>query len=172
MTKSFQVACIQTCSSNDIEDNIATVDPMIREAHDRGADLVMLPETVSLMETRAKHLFATIRTEEDDPALKAFQALAAELKLWLHTGSLPLKLSLSLVTLEKITLSRGDDTVVCKCGAKRIGIAICADIDYPCDANAAGAEISAAGVAMTSQSGRQSGGPNWRITRILIAPSL
>ena len=93
MAASFTVACIQTCSSNEIEENIQTVNGLVRDAVSAGAEFVLLPETVSLMETRSKLLFAKAKTQDEDPAWKAFQALAAELGIWLHTGSLPLKLS-------------------------------------------------------------------------------
>ena len=89
----FKAACIQTNSTNEIASNVETVSALIRDAVGQGADLVLLPEVVSLMETRSKIIFARAQVEADDPALKAFRALADELNIWLHTGSLPIKLS-------------------------------------------------------------------------------
>ncbi len=93
MPNRFKVACVQTNSGNEIEPNIKNVSELIRAAHGDGADFVLLPEVVSLLESGSKIMFARAQTPEDDPALKAFQALAADLGIWLHTGSLPLKLS-------------------------------------------------------------------------------
>jgi len=93
MTSHYTVACIQTNSGNEIEPNIATVTDLVRAAHGDGADLVLLPEVVSLLESGSKIMFARAQSQADDPALKAFQALAAELGIWFHTGSLPIKLS-------------------------------------------------------------------------------
>jgi predicted amidohydrolase len=89
----FTVALVQTNSGNQVAPNVAAVSAMVREAAGRGADLVMLPETVSLMETRSKLVFEQVRPEDEDEALRAFRALAAELGVWLHTGSLPIRLS-------------------------------------------------------------------------------
>ncbi|MGE0667040.1 MAG: carbon-nitrogen hydrolase family protein [Sphingomonadales bacterium] len=93
MSTPFNLALIQTNSGNQVAPNVAIVSDMIREAHSGGADLVMLPETVSLMETRSKLIFEQVRPQAEDEALKAFSALAGELGIWLHTGSLPIKLS-------------------------------------------------------------------------------
>ncbi|MFN3232323.1 MAG: carbon-nitrogen hydrolase family protein [Alphaproteobacteria bacterium] len=93
MAGAFTAACIQTNSTNEIEPNIRAVTELTRVAVGDGADFVLLPEVVSLMETRSKILFARACEEADDPALKAFRALADDLDIWLHTGSLPIKLS-------------------------------------------------------------------------------
>ncbi len=93
MRTPFNLALIQTNSGNQIAPNVATVSEMVRAARGGGADLVMLPETVSLMETRSKLIFEQVQPQESDEALKAFRALADELDIWLHTGSLPIRLS-------------------------------------------------------------------------------
>jgi predicted amidohydrolase len=89
----FNLALVQTNSGNQVAPNVAIVSEMIREARRGGADLVMLPETVSLMETRSNLIFEQVRPQDEDEALKAFRALANELDIWLHTGSLPIRLS-------------------------------------------------------------------------------
>ncbi|MEN3951052.1 carbon-nitrogen hydrolase family protein [Iodidimonas sp. SYSU 1G8] len=93
MDSPFNVALVQTNSGNQIRPNVVTVSNLIRAAHGAGADLVMLPEVVSLMETRSALVFEQVKPQEDDEALKAFRDLAAELDIWLHTGSLPIRLS-------------------------------------------------------------------------------
>jgi len=89
----FNLALVQTNSGNQVGPNVIAVGEMIRAARGAGADLVMLPETVSLMETRSKLVFEQVRPQDEDEALMAFRALADELGIWLHTGSLPIRLS-------------------------------------------------------------------------------
>jgi len=93
MGSPFNLALVQTNSGNQVAPNVTIVSEMIREARSGGADLVMLPETVSLMETRSKLVFEQVKSQDEDEALKAFRSLADELGIWLHTGSLPIRLS-------------------------------------------------------------------------------
>ncbi|MDB5617207.1 carbon-nitrogen hydrolase family protein [Tardiphaga sp.] len=61
---------------------------LIREAALAGADYVQTPEVSNMMQENRTALFANLHTEEDDASLKAYRALAAELKIHLHIGSL------------------------------------------------------------------------------------
>lgn len=92
-TGGFRAALVQTTSSNQAAENIATVSALIRQAAADGADFVMTPETVGLMERRSKAVFEKTHREDDDPGLKAFRDLAAELGVWLLIGSLAIKVS-------------------------------------------------------------------------------
>ena len=89
----FRAALLQTTSSNEMAENIATVSQMIRDASTDGADFVMTPETVGLMERRTKLVFQKTNSEESDPGLAAFRDLAAELGVWLLIGSLAVRVS-------------------------------------------------------------------------------
>jgi len=89
----FDVACIQLRTGNDVADNIKTVTGFIREAAARGADYIITPETSHLMEMNSKRLFASTAFENEETAIQLFADLAAELKVWLHIGSLAIKLS-------------------------------------------------------------------------------
>src|SRR6476619_3216441 len=66
---------------------------LIREAAAQGADYVLTPEVSNMMQLNRKALFEHLASEEDDKSLKAYRALAAELKIHLHVGSLALRLS-------------------------------------------------------------------------------
>ena len=85
---SFAVALIQLCSRARPRDNIETVSDLVRRAAAAGADLVCTPETSSLMARNREELFAAITTEEQDPALAAWRAVARETQVWLLAGSL------------------------------------------------------------------------------------
>ena len=66
---------------------------LIREAAAQGADYVLTPEVSNMMQLNRKALFEHLAAEEDDLSLKAYRALAAELKIHLHIGSLALRFS-------------------------------------------------------------------------------
>ena len=66
---------------------------LIREAARQGADYVQTPEVSNMMQLNRKALFEHLATEEDDVSLKAYRALAKELKIYLHVGSLALRFS-------------------------------------------------------------------------------
>ncbi|MDO8840622.1 MAG: carbon-nitrogen hydrolase family protein [Parvibaculum sp.] len=89
----FTAACVQMRAGCDVAANIAAVSALVSEAAAGGADLVMTPEMTSLLETKSEALFANTHDEKDDAMLAALRGLAAEWKIWLLIGSLPVKLS-------------------------------------------------------------------------------
>jgi len=54
---------------------------------------VQTPEVSNMMQVNRKALFEHLATEDDDKSLKAYRALAQELKIHLHIGSLALRFS-------------------------------------------------------------------------------
>lgn len=89
----FTAACIQMRAGRDVAANIADVSTLIEEAAGKGADFVMTPEMTSLLETKGEALFANAHEERDDAALTTLRALAAQKKIWLLIGSLPVRFS-------------------------------------------------------------------------------
>ncbi|MCB1437531.1 MAG: carbon-nitrogen hydrolase family protein [Rhodobiaceae bacterium] len=89
----FTAACVQLQASQNVAANIDAAEALIREAAGTGADYVQTPEQTALMELRTEALFANIVAEEDDPALARLRALARELRIWLHIGSLAIKVA-------------------------------------------------------------------------------
>jgi predicted amidohydrolase len=85
----FRVGLVQMCSGRDVEANVADASRLVREAAARGARYVQTPEITTLMEMDRARLFAAIRPEEATPAVGQFAALARELGIWLHIGSMP-----------------------------------------------------------------------------------
>lgn len=88
----FTAACVQLRSSRDVAANCAAAEALIREAAAAGAHYVQTPEMTNLLERSREDLMAKIRVEADDPSLARFRALAAELGIWLHIGSLAILL--------------------------------------------------------------------------------
>jgi predicted amidohydrolase len=64
---------------------------LIRQAASQGADYVQTPEVSNMMQVNRQALFEHLAAEPDDLSLKAYRALAAELKIHLHVGSLALR---------------------------------------------------------------------------------
>lgn len=87
------VACVQTNTTRDPLENIERVSPMIREAKERGAQLVTTPEIVGMLEPKRDLALAKAKPEESHEVLAAFRGLAAELGIWLLVGSISIKVS-------------------------------------------------------------------------------
>jgi deaminated glutathione amidase len=89
----FRAACVQLRSSDDVAENIRTTSELIREAKAKGAQLVATPENTTLMAPDGGAKLERSFSEDADPALPAFRALAEELGIWLLIGSLAIKVS-------------------------------------------------------------------------------
>ena len=88
--KAFRVGLVQMCAGRDVGKNIATAVEQIRAAARGGAQYVQTPEMTNILELERPRLLAAIKPEAEDPAVAQFRALAAELGIWLHIGSLAL----------------------------------------------------------------------------------
>ena len=91
--RTFRAALVQLCSGRDVDRNVADAVALIREAAAGGAEYVQTPEVTTLMELETAKLFAAVEPEDGNRAINEFQALAAELKIWLHIGSMPVKVA-------------------------------------------------------------------------------
>ena len=89
----FRVALIQMRSGRMPSANLDAATKLIREAKAGGADYVQTPEMTNILEARRDALMAAIVPEHEDPSLAAFRDLAQQHRLWLHIGSLALKVS-------------------------------------------------------------------------------
>jgi predicted amidohydrolase len=89
----FTAAMVQMCTGLLPEPNLAQGTRLIRQAAADGADYVLTPEVSNMIQSNRKAMFEHLAAEEDDLSLKAYRALAAELKIHLHIGSLALRAS-------------------------------------------------------------------------------
>src|SRR5690349_25098013 len=87
----FRVGLIQMRSARDPKVNLDAASALIREAKAGGADYVLTPEMTNVMETRRERLFEVIGEEENDVSLAGFRALAREVGIYVHVGSLAIK---------------------------------------------------------------------------------
>ena len=93
MTGTFRVGLVQMRTGRDVERNVADAGSLIREAARQGAQYVQTPEITTLMEMDRARLFAAVRPEEGNAAIARFRALARELDMWLHVGSMAILLA-------------------------------------------------------------------------------
>jgi deaminated glutathione amidase len=87
----FRAALVQMRSGLDMGRNLADATRLIREAAATGAKLVVTPEITNIFEPDRDRLRAIAPFEKDDPAVAAYAALAHELGIHLHIGSMALK---------------------------------------------------------------------------------
>jgi len=83
------VAALQLALSDEIDANIAEVSRLVREAAARGAQVVLPPELFEghyFCRVEDESLFARARPTAEHPAVRAMQALAAELKIHIPTS--------------------------------------------------------------------------------------
>jgi N-carbamoylputrescine amidase len=83
------VAALQLAFSNDIDANIANVTRLVREAHGKGAQVILPPELFEgeyFCRVEDEGLFANAKPVDEHKAVLAMQALAAELKVYIPTS--------------------------------------------------------------------------------------
>jgi deaminated glutathione amidase len=89
----FRVGLIQMRSARSPGENRDVAVGLIEQAKRDGADYVQTPEMTNIMEVKRDNLFAAIFPEEQDATLAAFRELARRLAIWVHAGSLAVKVS-------------------------------------------------------------------------------
>jgi len=90
--KRFRAALVQLRSSRNVDANLQSAEALIRRAAQGGGAYVQTPENTAIMEFDAKRVLEAAEAEEDSVPLTRLRALAAELGIFLHIGSLAIKL--------------------------------------------------------------------------------
>jgi predicted amidohydrolase len=89
----FKAAMIQMRSGLAPGANIDTAVRLIGEAKAAGADYALTPEMTNIMEVKRERLFATIVDEKADTSLATLRELARTLGIFVHVGSLAIKVT-------------------------------------------------------------------------------
>ena len=89
----FRVGLVQMRSGRTPQGNLDAAVKLIGEAKSAGADYVLTPEMTNIMEASREKLFAAVVAEESDASLATFRELAHKLAIYLHIGSLAIKVS-------------------------------------------------------------------------------
>ncbi len=87
------LACVQLRSGTNRAANLVAVEALIREAHAKGATLVVTPEMTNVLDINPKRLMAALPAAEGAEELAAFSGLARELQIWLLIGSMAFKVA-------------------------------------------------------------------------------
>ena len=88
----FKVACLQVNAGTDMAANIETACCFAVEARAVGAELILMPENVAMMEWGRTNIVLKAQPEAEHQALTAFRELAREMNCWIHTGTLHIAL--------------------------------------------------------------------------------
>lgn len=91
--QSFRVGLIQMRSGRTPAANVDAAAKLIAEAKAGGADYVQTPEMTNIMEVSRDALFAAISPEDKDAGLATFRELARKHAMFVHVGSLAIKVS-------------------------------------------------------------------------------
>jgi predicted amidohydrolase len=89
----FRVGLIQMRSGRSPAANVEAAVRLIDAAKRDGADYVQTPEMTNIMEVKRDALFAAITVEEQDASLAALRDVARRHAIWVHVGSLAVKVS-------------------------------------------------------------------------------
>lgn len=107
----FRAAAVQMRTGLDVATNVREAEKYIRQAASEGAAYVLTPEMTTILDGKRERLLSAISPQDTDPSLKHFQALAAELRLHLHIGSMPIKLDNESVANRAFLIGPGGDIV-------------------------------------------------------------
>lgn len=88
----FRAALVQLRAGRSIAVNLDSAEALIRRAGRGGAAYVQTPENTALMELEAERILAQAQPEDESVPLARLRALARELGIWLHVGSLAIRL--------------------------------------------------------------------------------
>jgi deaminated glutathione amidase len=111
MTSTFRVGLIQMRSAREPSVNTDAAAALIGEARTGGADYVLTPEMTNIMELSREKLFSTIVPEENDASLATFRELARALGIYVHVGSLAVKVSPDKAANRSFLIDRRGDIV-------------------------------------------------------------
>ena len=87
----MKVACIQLSSGEDYLKNFKNIIKYIHEAIDKNSDLIITPETSSIITNDKKKLYANTYTMKKDPLIKEIKKISKKFKKWILIGSLSIK---------------------------------------------------------------------------------
>ena len=88
----FRAGLVQLRAGRSIAANLDSAEALIRRAGRGGAAYVQTPENTALMELEPERVLAQAQPESEDVPLARLRALAHELGIWLHVGSLAIRL--------------------------------------------------------------------------------
>ncbi len=93
----FRAGLVQLRSGRTVASNLDKAEALVRRAAKGGAQYVQTPENTGIMELKPELVLAAAESEGKSAPLAWARALARELGIWLHIGSIAIKLDQSRV---------------------------------------------------------------------------
>ena len=87
----MKVACIQSSAGENYNKNFKQIVKLIHQSIKNKADLIITPETTSLITSDKKTLYKNTFKMNADPLIKKVKEIAKQNKKWILLGSLPIK---------------------------------------------------------------------------------
>ena len=87
----MKVACIQSSAGENYNKNFKQIIKLINQSIKNKADLIITPETTSLITSDKKILYKNTFKMNADPLIKKIKEIAKQNKKWILLGSLPIK---------------------------------------------------------------------------------
>jgi predicted amidohydrolase len=107
----FTVGLVQMRSGLTPAPNLDAAIKLIGDAKTGGADYVQTPEMTNILALQREKLFAAIVPEENDTSLATFRELARKLGIYLHVGSLAIKISPEKAANRSFLIDRGGEII-------------------------------------------------------------
>jgi len=83
----LRVGLVQTRTPATHAAALAHVAPLVRQAAEQGAQFILTPEGVNVLQKDRAKLLPTLVSLEDDPVVRGLRDLARELSVWIDVGS-------------------------------------------------------------------------------------
>ena len=93
----FRAGLVQLRSGRTVASNLDKAEALVRRAAKGGAQYVQTPENTGIMELKPELVLAAAESEDKSAPLAWARELARELGIWLHIGSIAIKLDQSRV---------------------------------------------------------------------------
>lgn len=105
----FRIALAQMCSGRDVGENIRTIGKFAERASSEGAIYLQTPEVSTLMEMRTADLFAKAEADVGNSAIDALAKIAAANAIWLHVGSMVVRIAEDKVANRSVLFTPNGD---------------------------------------------------------------
>jgi len=89
-TRVFRVAAVQTVSGGDVAANLEQAEPLVAQAAEQGAELIVLPEYFGIFGARATDKLAVREADGHGPQQSFLARLAKAHGVWIVGGTVPL----------------------------------------------------------------------------------
>ena len=87
----FKVACIQLCSSDNVDENLSKILNFSKQAIEDNAEFITTPENSSLFSLDKQELLSKVESFKNNNFIKAICDFVKKNKIWFLIGGMPVK---------------------------------------------------------------------------------